>query len=138
VTVELVPLANARIQLRDPIVLGETPAGTRMIIEVESGEMEGDRLRGALKGANSADWFTIGPDFTGTLDVRALFETHDGALVFMQYFGRTDLSVPNSPIYTAPRFETGDDRYKWLNRVQAIAKGALDGNSLTYEILEVR
>jgi hypothetical protein len=138
VTVELVPLANARIQLRDPIVLGETPAGTRMIIEVESGEMDGERLRGALKGSSSADWLTIGPDLTGTLDVRALFETHDGALVFMQYLGRTDLSVPNSPIYTAPRFETGDDRYRWLNRVQAVAKGALDGNSLTYEILEVR
>jgi len=138
VTVELVPLASARIQLRDPLIVGETPAGTRMIIEVESAEMEGERLRAAMKGASSADWFTIGPDLTGTLDVRALLETHDGALVFVQYLGRTDLSVPNSPIYTAPRFETGDDRYKWLNRVQAVGKGALDGNSLTYEILEVR
>ena len=43
-----------------------------------------------------------------------------------------------SPVYAAPLFETGDERYAWLNRVQAIAKGTLDGPTLTYEIAEVR
>ena len=37
-----------------------------------------------------------------------------------------------------PLFETGDDRYRWLNRVQAVAKGVLDGLALTYEVCEVR
>jgi hypothetical protein len=33
-----------------------------------------------------------------------------------------------APLYsapTAPLFETGDKRYPWLNKVQAVAKGTL-------------
>ena len=44
----------------------------------------------------------------------------------------------SAPIYAAPLYETGDERYAWLNRIQAVAKGALDGQSLTYEIYELR
>lgn len=63
-----------------------------MIFEVESGRLEGDRIRAKLKGRAAADWLTVGPDGTGALDVRALVETDDGALVFIQYSGRVDAS----------------------------------------------
>lgn len=57
----------------------------------------------------------MGPDGTGTVDVRVLVETADGALVFVQYQGRVDLSAGmGAPIYIAPRFETSDPRYAWL------------------------
>ncbi len=36
------------------------------------------------------------------------------------------------------RFETGDARYAWLNKIQSVAKGRLDGSNLVYEIYEVR
>ncbi len=139
-TIELVPLCNATITLKDPMILPNTPSGMRTIIEVETAKLAGERLSGTMKGAAGADWATIGPDLTCTLDVRMTFETHDGALVFVTYSGRIDLSEgPGaSPIYAAPLFETGDDRYTWLNRVQAVAKGTLDGPTLTYEIAEVR
>ena len=138
--IELVPLTVATITLRDPIVLPETPSGTRIIIEVEAAKFEGERFSGTLKGAAAADWLTVGPDMTGTLDVRATIETHDGALVFNYYRGRLDLSKPpgEAPTYAAPLYETGDARYAWLNKIQAIAKGTLDGQTLTYDIYEVR
>jgi len=138
--IELVPLCTATITLKDPMVMPNTPSGMRTIIEVEAARLEGERLSGTMKGTAGADWATIGPDMTCTLDVRMTFETHDGALVFVSYSGRIDLSKGpgQSPIYTAPLFETGDDRYAWLNRVQAVAKGTLDGATLTYEIAEVR
>ena len=42
-------------------------------------------------------------------------------------------------IYVAPRFETGDERYAWLNRIQAVGKGILNQDlSLEYEWYEVR
>jgi hypothetical protein len=139
-SIELVPLCIATIALKDPIVLPNTPSGMRTIIEVETAKLEGERLSGTMKGAAGADWATISPDLTCTLDVRMTFETHDGALVFVTYSGRIDLSQGpgQAPIYTAPLFETGDDRYAWLNKVQAVAKGTLDGATLTYEIAEVR
>ena len=140
--IELVPLATATITFRNTFVLPRTPAGTRMIAEVHDAVFEGDRLRGRLKGHAAADWMTLSPELVGTLDVRGLLETHDGALVYSWYHGRLDLSKPvgSSPIYAAPLYESGDERYTWLNTIQAVAKGALseDARTLTYEIHEVR
>jgi Protein of unknown function (DUF3237) len=140
VSIELIPLCTATFTLKDPLVLPNTPSGIRSIVEVAAATLEGQRLSATLKGAAAADWATVGPDLTCTLDVRTTFETHDGALLFAQYRGRVDFSKPfgESPVYTAPLFETGDERYAWLNRIQAVAKGKLGGPTLTYEIYEVR
>ncbi len=67
-----------------------------------------------------------------------VMQTDDGALVFVHYAGRVDATVPAAPIYATPRFDTGDDRYRWLNRLQAVAKGRFDGCILTYELYELR
>jgi hypothetical protein len=58
------------------------------------------------------------------------------------FHGRLDLSQGQgaSPVYSAPLFETGDERYAWINKIQAVAKGELsvDGKRRVYEICEVR
>jgi hypothetical protein len=41
-------------------------------------------------------------------------------------------------VYATPRFETGDERYRWLNRIQAVGKGAFDGTTLAYQVYELR
>lgn len=138
-TIELVPLGTLTAELADPIVLPDTPVGTRVIVEVRDLTIEGDRLRARLKGVAAADWFVIGPDGTGTLDVRFTVETHDGCTIFVSYQGRRDFSSgTDAPLYATPRFEAGDDRYAWLNKVQAVAKGELTGTTLTYEVYELR
>ena len=136
---ELVPLCTMVIELAEPVILPNTPAGTRVIVEVSDARVDGERLRGRVKGSAAADWLTIGPDSTGTLDVRATMETDDGAVIFLYYQGRRDFSQGrDAPIYTAPKFDTGDERYAWLNKIQAVAKGHLDGTTLTYEVYELR
>jgi len=138
-SIELVPLCTMVVELADPLVLTNTPAGTRVIVEVKSFTVVGERLRATNKGTAGADWLTIGPEGTGTLDVRATMETDDGALIYAYYQGRRDFSAGmDAPLYTAPKFEAGDERYGWLNKIQAVAKGILDGSTLTYEIYEVR
>src|SRR5262249_36377215 len=110
--------------------------------EVEDAVIEGDRLRAHMKGKAAADWLTMSPELVGTVDVRVLFETDDDALVYCWYHGRLDLSKPvgSVPVYSAPLFETGDERYRWLNTVQAVGKGAIseDAASLVYELYELR
>lgn len=136
---ELVPLGTMIAVLRKPYRLPKTPAGDRMIYEVESGTFVGERLTGVMHGTSTADWLTIGPDGTATLDVRSVLLTNDAAYVYLHYSGRVDVSNGfDAPLYAAPLFETGDDRYRWLNRVQAVAKGVLDGLTLTYEVCEIR
>jgi len=139
VTIELVPLGTMVGELRRPFVLEGTPVGTRMIFEVASGSVTGDRINAKLVGNSGADWAVVGPDGTITLDVRMLWETDDGALIFVTYNGRCDVSNPVH-VYSTPRFETGDERYLWLNKIQAVAKGTLSdgGATLTYELCEVR
>jgi hypothetical protein len=136
---ELIPLGTMTAALRKPQMLRGTPVGDRLIYEVESGSIDGDRLRGKLKGQSAADWLVASPDGTGTLDVRALVETDDGALVFLRYTGRVNLAQGQAaPLYATPLFETGDERYRWLNTVQGVGKGAMRGNILTYELYELR
>ena len=137
-SIELVPLGTMTAVLAQPFVLSDTPVGSRWIFEVEDATVEGERIRGKLKGRAAADWLVVGPDGTGTLDVRALVETDDGALVFVQYHGRVDVGGGGGVTYATPRFETGDERYRWLNKIQAVGKGILDGNTLTYELYELR
>lgn len=143
-SIELVPLCALQVQLKPPIEVGAGCAGTRLIIEVASIQAKGDRLRAEMMGASVADWLLIGPDGTGTLDVRATLRTDDGAIIFMQYNGKVDsdlsqgLQLPVT-VYVAPRFETCDERYEWLNRIQAVGKGiAYEDLSLDYEWYEVR
>lgn len=111
-----------------------------MIFEVASFELEGERLRGSMEGSAGADWLLVGPAGEASLDVRATMRTHDGALVYVAYYGRFtfDGTLPVT-IYAAPRFETSDERYRWLNHVQALGKGVVDESLvLTYEWYEVR
>jgi hypothetical protein len=138
-SIELIPLCTATVTLAEPITLAGTPVGTRMILEVLDARTEGERFTSRIKGSANADWLLVGADGTGSLDVRATVETDDGALVFIQYTGRTDLSGgPGAPVFVTPRFETGDVRYAWLNRIQAVGKGNLEGSRLTYDWYELR
>jgi hypothetical protein len=144
VVIELVPLCTLGVQLRPPIVVGTGCAGTRVIFEVASVQVKGDRLRAEMTGAAAADWQLIGPEGTATLDVRATLRTDDGAIIFMQYNGKSPSNAsqglqPPVTFYVAPRFETGDERYAWLNRIQAVGKGTVHEDlSLDYEWYEIR
>ena len=136
----LVPLATATLTLAEPIFLPGTPVGTRVVIEMTDVVYEGERIRARLKGPSAVDYLVIGPDGAGAIDVRFLLETDDGALILVQYRGRSDHSQGHgvSPLYSAPLFETGDERYAWLNKVQAVGKGTVVENTIHYEIYEVK
>ncbi|HUQ38767.1 MAG TPA: DUF3237 domain-containing protein [Acidimicrobiales bacterium] len=133
----LVPICRMTLQLKPPVFVGAGPAGNRLVIEVEGGVVEGERLAGEIVGPG-ADWLVVGADGTGTVDVRLLVQTGDGASVFVQYLGRMDTNRGfGAPVSIAPRFETGDERYSWLNTVQGVGKGATDGNTIVYDIYEL-
>jgi hypothetical protein len=94
-----------------------------------------------MVGQATADWGSLCPDGTFQLDVRATLKTDDGVLILAQYMGRCDLSDPAAPgpVYATPRFETGDPRYAWLNKVQAVMKGKVElPTQITYQIYQVR
>jgi|SRR5271165_2411427 len=71
-----------------------------------------------MVGSAAADWVLIGPERTGSLDIRATLRTDDGATIFVQHYGRLELDAsqglePPTTICVGPRFEAGDERYVW-------------------------
>jgi hypothetical protein len=132
-TLELIPLCIARVSLAEAIVVSPT----LVIGEVTSVRFEGDRLNASLKGRAAADWLEISPAGYGTVDVRVTLETDDGAVLFVSYRGR--LQLDTMTVYATPLFQTGDERYQWLTRIQVVAKGTFtDGPTLEYEMYELR
>jgi len=140
--IEAVPLATMEITMAVPIRLDGTPSGSRIIVEFEKAVWTGERLRAVTRGHTSGDWLTVGPEGTGSLDFRMLLETDDHALIYVHGVGRNDAThfMQGAPNYFSMSFETGDDRYRWLNRIQAIAKGALAGDPkhITFAVYELR
>ena len=137
--ITLVPLATMTLSLREPLILEDTPSGGRWVVEAEGGVLDGPRIRAEIDGHANADWFTVGPHQIGTVDARLRARTTDDADVLLFYEGRVDLAAGPGPIYITPRFETSDDRYRWLNSLQAVGKGRFsDRSTLVYDLYEVR
>lgn len=148
---KLQPLFRAEITLAAPQELGETPQGRRRIIGITGGRFAGERLSGRVL-AGGADWQVIRPDGVADLDARYTLETSDGALIYVRNRGYRHGSpetmrrlaageaVDPSLYYmrTTPRFETGDARYAWLNRIVCVATGARHTDAVELEVFEVR
>lgn len=108
--------------------------GSRVVIDASGGTFSGDRLSGTVVGPGG-DWVTIRPDGSMKLDVRLLLQTDDGVAILMTYTG---IGINSGVrIRTAPLFETGDERYAWLNLVQAVGVGAVGDGTVTYDVFEV-
>lgn len=110
------------------------PQGTRYVVDAPTGSFEGARLRGVVKSPGG-DWVTMRADGSGQLDVRLLLETDDGVAILMQYKGIVTDGA--TKIRTAPLFEVGDERYAWLNNVQAVGIGSSGGGKVTYEVYQL-
>ncbi len=106
------------------------PAGRRIIAAVAGGTFEGPKVRGTVAPVTGGDWVTVRPDKSFRLDVRLVLVTDDDAVIYMYYGG----IVVDGQARSAPYFETGDERYTWLNNVQAVGIGSIDGSGPTYEV----
>ncbi len=147
------PLFSMHVTLKEPLNIGSSYAGHRIIFDVESGYFEGDKLRGALK-PSGGDWLMLHSDGSYTLDVRVCLETDDGALIYMNYKGRwvipnhlkrkvlrkdTCETVEKNEYYlrTLIMFETSDERYTWLNDLVAISQGYRTKAGISYNVMAV-
>jgi hypothetical protein len=135
--------------LKEAISVGEGPFGNRLIVEVDGGEFEGPRLKGTLRKAAAADWLTMCDDF-GHLDVRATFETHDGAYIYVEYTGKLEMTpgvqaalagegsteIGDQYFFTQVKMQTGDPRYKWVNNIVCVGQGRVLAGRVEYDVYQ--
>ena len=136
---ELHPLGRIEAQLAEPVPVGRGPMGSRVVIDVTSVKLTGERINAVLATNDAADWATFSEDGTvAALDVRLTLRTDDGDLIYVEYTGR--MNVATGLIAVAPTFQTGSERYGWLNGIQAVSAGQVDPESglLIYTMYEAR
>ena len=148
---DLVHLCDLTVELAVPMELGDSPRGRRRIIPIVGGTVTGERLSGRILNLG-ADWQTILADGNAELDTRYSMGTHDGALIDIRNFGYRNgppeviaalgRGEPVDPalyyMRTHPRFETGDSRYAWLNRLICVGTGARQAAAVVIKVYEVR
>lgn len=121
------------------------------IFHSDSGTVEGPRIKGRIL-APTGDWLRAMPGGVLRVDARMSIATDDGAQIHVQYGGviaiapadfarmaaGETLGAAEMHFFTAPLFQTGDQRYAWLNRTQAIGKAVAlkggDGGFVRYEV----
>lgn len=137
-------------RVSSPQEIGTGPSGDRRIIPVEGGEFEGPKLRGRVLPGGS-DCMLVRPDGVAQMDVRVTLETDDGDLIFMKYGGfrhgpkevmdrlaRGEAVEPTEYYFRiTPLFETGSQKYTWLNRIITIGIGHREAHGPVYYIYEI-
>jgi len=131
------------------LIVGNGPAGMRLVASVSGGKCRGERLNGSLRGAG-ADWLVIGNDGFGRLDVRGQLVTDDGAVIYLQYGGLLEMNAAvnaagtsgetrfeDQYFRTTPRMETGDPRYAWVNTTLFAARGRIVPGGVEYEVFRL-
>ncbi|MFK7916104.1 MAG: DUF3237 domain-containing protein [Pseudomonadales bacterium] len=139
-------LLSYRAVIGSSLSIGASPAaGDRSIARVTGGTFEGPGLKGTIVEPG-ADWVRRTSDGFGQVDVRLIFATDDDAHIYVTYTGLLEFSdkvmqtlasgaemqFGDSYFATQIRFETGSDKYAYLNNTLAVGEGRLLGNEVEY------
>jgi hypothetical protein len=145
-------LYEIHCDLGTPQPVGAGPFGNRGIIPVLGGTFEGPRMRGTIATPPAGEWGLTRHDGVGRLDVRMTLRTHDDAYILVQYTGlmhgpaeamaramtRGDSDGSDYYLRTTPTFETGHEKYLWLNKLVAVGYGQmLPGFKIKYRIYQI-
>lgn len=150
-TPALAHIADVFVQAGKPIVVGDTTQGTRRIIPIVGGTVQGPRLQGRVLPAG-ADFQMIRSDWVADVHARYVLETTDGELIYVENTGvrhgpqeaierlnRGEVVDP-ALIYfrTSPRFETASIKLTWLTRGLFICSGVRHPDWVQLRFFEVQ
>lgn len=145
------PLLRMDIDCHKPYELGQTSRGRRRVVIVSGGRFEGEKLNGTIL-PGGGDLALVRPDGVFEPDAQFLLSTDDGALIHLRYRGvwhaappvldrlmKREGPVDPSEYYfrTAVFFETGAERYVWMNRLLAIGVGLPKAGGIIYDVHKV-
>ena len=150
-------LFDLTMKFEPTIDIGNSPEGHRLVSVTKEGEFRGPKLRGTFD-LGTVDWPRMRADGVFELDVRCTLKTHDGAFIYMKYIGLVvakspqlmteivgyasgthEKRVEHSEYYQriSVFFETGDERYKWLNGIVAVGTGGMEQRGVSYSVYAV-
>ena len=124
-TLELTSLGTFTVHAGPSWRFAGGPLGTRSVSEFEGVTWESERVCARSVWANGT--YRSG-DAIVEVHVRAMLETSDAAMLYIDYVGRfrpRELAAGTGRVLMTGRFETADQRYDWLNATQVVGQGTL-------------
>jgi len=133
-----------------PEVFAPSHVGTRMFYFLKGGTVKGPQLNGTLL-SGGGDWPVMRSDGAGEIDARMVIKTDDNELIYALYRGISVMSpevvmrvqsgekVDPSEYYfrTTPVFETGSEKYGWLNRIICVGVGTFELGRVSYKVYKI-
>ncbi|QMW36776.1 hypothetical protein G4B11_000012 [Aspergillus flavus] len=114
---ELSFLYTAYVKCEGTLMESRGPHGIRKAIPIVGGNFTGPHLSGDILDVG-ADWGLTDPQTNVfSADTRYNLRTHDGENIFIQTSGPKS---PSGQLHLRLVFETGSEKYYWLNNVLAI------------------
>jgi hypothetical protein len=149
--VKVEKLFNVEISLGEELDIGNIGKGYMSVTQISGGFFYGDKINGKVLKFG-ADW---GVECNGVniIDSRYILQTEEGSYISVHTTGRLKISPENMNQINegktiAPNqyyfrenvfFETGDERYQWLNGIIAFSiLGIKDGEKISGDVYFVK
>jgi hypothetical protein len=114
-----------------------SPGVSRVIVPVSGGTFEGPKLKGTVIGP-AGDWIVRRPDGSSVLDVRIILQTDDSQKIYMTYRGISYTPQGGEQYWRiVPVFETGAEKYAWLNNVVSVGVHRVMPGKVAYRIFQI-
>jgi hypothetical protein len=144
-------LLQLAADLDEPQTLAGTQHGTRRIMYFKGGAFSGPELNGRIL-PGGGDWVLLRSDGVAELDIRLTLRTDLDELIYAAGAGIFDISqqarqrildgrdVDPASYYfrTTLAFETGAERYRWLNRLVAVGVGRRTRTGMATDVFAIR
>ena len=125
-----------KVTVDKALIVGQTPHGTRRIIPITGGKVEGPAIKGEII-PGGADWQVVRTDGVAELEAHYQFKTDDGVIIYVKNIGIRAATpevaakiargekVESSQYYfrTSPKFEAPTGKYDWVNNTLFICTG---------------
>ena len=139
------PAADEKLQseLLMDLILDTQPANNigsigvnRVIVPVSGGTFEGPKLKGTV--LPGGDWIVRRPDGSSILDVRIILQTDDAQKIYLQYRGISYTPKDGAQYWRiVPVFETGSEKYLWLNNIVAVGVHRTLPGKVAYRVFQI-
>jgi uncharacterized protein DUF3237 len=145
-------VCHVEAELAEPLVVGDVPTGTRRVIPIAGGVVQGPQLQGVIL-SGGADWQLVDAQGTAIIDTRYLMRTDDGGLIVISTQGfrhgapevlaRIAAGEPVAPdeyyFRVAARLETAASApHAWVNHTVFVAIASRGLSSVGYDLYAVR
>lgn len=125
-----------KVKLDPALIVGETPHGTRRIIPIIGGKVEGPKIKGEILNGG-ADWQILRADGVTELEAHYQFRTDDGTLIYVKNTGiraatpeiaarlaKGEKVDANEYYFRAmPKFDAPKGKYDWVNNSLFVCTG---------------